>query len=190
MCFFNQRKNGVYTLKLSLIMRGKRGRPPKPLQAEEPSPSSARGLRPRRNLKPRLRDSGDEDIESPTRESPKPSRKRRKTSTASKRGRGRGRGGGTRRGRGDRGGRRASASNAIVYDDHESEDDAVSLRSEEDEYVEEDPQSDEEDVLKEDSECMEDDGLGDDEEDDGSFCTESSFRSQSTHASASGKESQ
>uniref|UniRef100_A0A674N1F9 Bromodomain PHD finger transcription factor n=1 Tax=Takifugu rubripes TaxID=31033 RepID=A0A674N1F9_TAKRU len=34
---------------------------------------------------------------------------------------------------------------------------------------------------------MEDDGLGDDEEDDGSFCTESSFRSQSTHASASGK---
>lgn len=168
-------------------MRGKRGRPPKPLQAEEPSPVSARGLRPRRNLKPRLRDSGDEDIDSPTRESPKPSRKRKKTtSTASKRGRGRGRGGCTRRGRGDRGGRRISASNAIVYDDHESEDDAVSLRSEEDEYPEEDPQSDEDEALKEDSECMEDDGL-DDKEEDGSFCTESSFRSQSTHASTPGK---
>lgn len=166
-------------------MRGKRGRPPKPLQAEEPSPASARGLRPRRNLKPRLRDSGDEDVESPIRESPKPSRKRKKTFTGSKRGRGRGRGGVSRRGRGDRGGRRTSASNTIVYDDHESDDDAVSLRSEEDEFVEEDPQSDDE-VLKEDSECMEDDRL-DEEEDEGSFCTESSFRSQSTHASTPGK---
>lgn len=168
-------------------MRGKRGRPPKPLQAEEPSPASARGLRPRRNLKPRVRDSGDEDIESPTRESPKPSRKRKRTFTASKRGRGRGRGRGTRRGRGDRGGRRTAASNTIVYDDHESEDDAVSLRSEEDEFVVEDPQSDEDEVLKEDSECIEDDRLFEEEEDDGSFCTESSFRSQSTHASTPGK---
>lgn len=75
-----------------------------------------------------------------------------------------------------------------MYDDHESEDDAVSFKSEEDEFVEEDPQSEEDEVLKEDSECMEDDKLAEEEEeDDGSFCTESSFRSQSTHASTPGK---
>lgn len=170
-------------------MRGKRGRPPKPPPAEEPSPTAARGLRPRRNLKPRLRDSGDEDIESPTMETPKPSRKRKRGSAASTRGRGRGRGGGGGRGgRADRGGRRTPASKAVVYDDHESEeeDDAVSLRSEEDEFIEEDPQSEEDEALKEDSDCLEDDVL-DEEDDDASYCTESSFRSQSTHASTPGK---
>lgn len=171
-------------------MRGKRGRPPKPLQAEEPSPATTRGLRPRRNLKPKLRDSGDEDVESPTREPPKPYRKRKRGSVTSTRGRGRGRGGGAGRGgRGDRGGRRSAASKAVVYDDHESEedDDAVSLRSEEDEFIEEDPQSEEDEALKEDSDCLEDDVLNEEEEDDASYCTESSFRSQSTHASTPGK---
>lgn len=169
-------------------MRGKRGRPPKPLQAEEPSPSTARGLRPRRNVKPRVRDSGDEDVESPTRDPPKPSRKRKRGSVTSTRGRGRGRGGGGR-GRGDRGGRRPAASKAVVYDDHESEeeDDAVSLRSEEDEYVEEEPQSEEDEALKDESDCLEEDVLDEVEEDDASYCTESSFRSQSTHASTPGK---
>lgn len=171
-------------------MRGKRGRPPKPLQAEEPSPATARGLRPRRNLKPRLRDSAEEDVESPTRESPKPLRKKKRGSTASTRGRGRGRGGSGRGGRGDRGGRRTPVSKAVIYDDHESEedDDVVSLRSEEEECVEEDPHSEEDDVLKEDSDCLEDDVLDEEEEvDDASYCTESSFRSQSTHASTPGK---
>uniref|UniRef100_A0A3Q3INF3 Bromodomain PHD finger transcription factor n=1 Tax=Monopterus albus TaxID=43700 RepID=A0A3Q3INF3_MONAL len=61
-------------------------------------------------------------------------------------------------------------------------------RSEEDEFVEEDPQSEEDEALKEDSDCMEDDVLDEEEvEDDASFCTESSFRSQSTHASTPGK---
>lgn len=170
-------------------MRGKRGRPPKPLQAEEPSPSTARGLRPRRNVKPRVRDSGDEDVESPTRDPPKPSRKRKRGSVTSTRGRGRGRGGGARGGRGDRGGRRPAASKAVVYDDHESEeeDDAVSLRSEEDEYVEEEPQSEEDEALKDESDCLEEDVLDEVEDDDASYCTESSFRSQSTHASTPGK---
>ncbi|XP_067334267.1 nucleosome-remodeling factor subunit BPTF-like isoform X4 [Channa argus] len=169
-------------------MRGKRGRPPKPLQAEEPSPAVARGLRPRRNLKPRLRDSGDE--ESPTRETPKAGRKRKAGSGTSTRGRGRGRGGGGGRGgRGGRGGKRTPASKTVVYDDHESEeeeDDAVSLRSEDEEFIEEEPQSEEDEALKEDSDCLEDDAL-DDDEDVASDCTASSFRSQSTHASTPGK---
>lgn len=166
-------------------MRGKRGRPPKPLQTDEASPATTRGLRPRRNLKPRFRDSGDEDADSPTRETPKSVRKRRGTST---RGRGRGRGGGGRGGRGGRGGKRTGVCKTVVYDDHESdeEDDAVSLRSEEDEFVEEAPPSDEDEALKEDSDCLEEDVL-DEEEDGASFCTESSFRSQSTHASTPGK---
>ena len=180
-------------------MRGKRGRPPKAQPAdEEPSPAATRGLRPRRNLKPRLRDSGDE--ESPTREPTKPSRKKRVgPGGTSARGRGRGRGGG-RGGRGGRGGKRtAAASKAVVYDDHESdedEDDAVSLRSEEEEeLVAAEPPSEEDEALKEESDCLEDDVLDEEEvveeeeevEDDASHCTESSFRSQSTHASTPGK---
>ncbi|XP_054615497.1 nucleosome-remodeling factor subunit BPTF isoform X2 [Dunckerocampus dactyliophorus] len=171
-------------------MRGKRGRPPKPLPTEEPSPATAtaRGLRPRRNIKPRVRDSGDEDVESPVREAVKPSRKRKGGSAISTRGRGRGRGGRGRRG--GRGGRRAPVYKNVVYDDHESdeEDDAVSLRSEEEELVEEDPQSEEDEALKADSDCL-DDVLDDEEEveDDASDCTESSFRSQSTHASTPGR---
>uniref|UniRef100_G3NV03 Bromodomain PHD finger transcription factor n=1 Tax=Gasterosteus aculeatus aculeatus TaxID=481459 RepID=G3NV03_GASAC len=166
-------------------MRGKRGRPPKPLQTEDSSPATARGLRPRRNLKPRFRDSGDEDAESPTREPTKSAKKRRAGAVTSTRGRGRGRGGGCGRGgRRGRGGKRAAVCKTVVYDDHESDedDDAVSLRSEEDEFVEEEPQSEEDEALKEESDCLDDDVLDEDEEaDDASHCTESSFRSQSTH---------
>lgn len=172
-------------------MRGKRGRPPKPLQTEDSSPATARGLRPRRNLKPRFRDSGDEDAESPTREPTKSAKKRRAGAVTSTRGRGRGRGGGCGRGgRRGRGGKRAAVCKTVVYDDHESDedDDAVSLRSEEDEFVEEEPQSEEDEALKEESDCLDDDVLDEDEEaDDASHCTESSFRSQSTHASTPGK---
>uniref|UniRef100_A0A665UV67 Nucleosome-remodeling factor subunit BPTF-like n=1 Tax=Echeneis naucrates TaxID=173247 RepID=A0A665UV67_ECHNA len=55
------------------------------------------------------------------------------------------------------------------------------------------PQSEEDEALKEDSDCLEDDVLDaveeeeEEEEDDASYCTESSFRSQSTHASTPGK---
>lgn len=81
-----------------------------------------------------------------------------------------------------------AVSKTVVYDDHESdeEDDAVSLRSEEDEFVEEEPQSEEDEALKHESDCLEDDVL-DEEADDASYCTESSFRSQSTRASTPGK---
>ncbi|KAK7939045.1 hypothetical protein WMY93_002371 [Mugilogobius chulae] len=176
-------------------MRGRgRGRPSKPLPSEEPSPAPTRGLRPRRNIKPRARDSGDEDLESPTRDSPKPVKaKKKRGSSASARGKARSRGGGAARGgRGTRGGRRGKTTKTVVYDDHESEeeDDAVSLRSDEEEFVEEEPQSEEEEGLKADSDCLEDEEPLDEleeEEDDGSFCTESSFRSQSTHASTPGR---
>ncbi|XP_051905887.1 nucleosome-remodeling factor subunit BPTF isoform X1 [Hippocampus zosterae] len=175
-------------------MRGKRGRPPKPLATEEhsPAPATTRGLRPRRNIKPRFRDSGEEDAESPVRGVAKPTRKKKAASVISTRGRGRGRGGRGRRGA--RGGRRTPVSKTVVYDDHESDedDDAVSLRSEEEEPVE-DPQSDEDEALKEDSDCL-DDVLDEQQrqeeeevEDDASYCTESSFRSQSTHASTPGR---
>ncbi|XP_077589921.1 nucleosome-remodeling factor subunit BPTF [Stigmatopora nigra] len=171
-------------------MRGKRGRPPKPLATEEhsPAPATTRGLRPRRNIKPRFRDSGDEEVESPARKAPKPARKKKAGSVISTRGRGRGKGG--RGGRGGRGGKRTPGNKNIVYDDHESEedDDAVSLRSEEEEVVEEDPRSEEDEGLKNDSDCL-DDVLDEEEEveEDASYCTESSFRSQSTHASTPGR---
>ncbi|XP_077474388.1 nucleosome-remodeling factor subunit BPTF isoform X2 [Stigmatopora argus] len=172
-------------------MRGKRGRPPKPLATEEhsPAPATTRGLRPRRNIKPRFRDSGDEEVESPARKAPKPARKKKAGSVISTRGRGRGKGG--RGGRGGRGGKRTPGNKNIVYDDHESEedDDAVSLRSEEEEVVEEDPRSEEDEGLKNDSDCV-DDVLDEEEEEveeDASYCTESSFRSQSTHASTPGR---
>ncbi|KAK5856778.1 hypothetical protein PBY51_008349 [Eleginops maclovinus] len=161
-------------------MRGKRGRPPKPLQAEDSSPAATRGLRPRRNIKPRVRGdnhSGDEEAESPARESPKRRRGGGRSGTTT---RGRGRGGRSR----GRGGRRTPVCKTVVYDDHESDedDDAVSLRSEEEEV--EEPQSEEDEALKDESDCLEEE---DEEEDGGSFCTESSFRSQSTHASTPGK---
>lgn len=173
-------------------MRGKRGRPPKALHTEEPSPAATRGLRPRRNIKPKFKDSGDEDAESPSREATKPARKKKAPPSA--RGRGRGRGGGGGRGArgGGRGGRRRTAPKpkTVVYDDHESEEDedAVSLRSEEDELVEEAQSEEEDEGLKEDSDCLEDDGQEEEEEDGASVCTESSFRSQSTHTSTPGKQ--
>ena len=82
-----------------------------------------------------------------------------------------------------------------MYDDHESEDDeddAVSLRSEEEEVVEEDPvseeEAEEEEALKEEVEGLEDVLLEEDEAVDGddgaSHCTESSG-----HTSTPGKQS-
>ncbi|XP_061568415.1 nucleosome-remodeling factor subunit BPTF isoform X2 [Cololabis saira] len=175
-------------------MRGKRGRPPKPpLAGAGESSCSSRGLRPRRNLKPRFRDSGDEEPDSPGREPPKPGRRRRAPGAGAARGRGRGGRAGARGGRGGRGGgRRPAACKTVVYDDHESdeEDDAVSLRSEEDELGEEE----EDEALRGESDGpdldqdQDQDLQGDQEEEDAaSVCTESSWRSQSTRASTPGK---
>nr|XP_046188057.1 nucleosome-remodeling factor subunit BPTF-like isoform X3 [Oncorhynchus gorbuscha] len=160
-------------------MRGKRGRPPKTLRMQEPSSEPERGLRPRRELRAKGRGSAEVDFDSPKRGNNSSSRGRRKV--GSSRGRGRGRGGG---GRGTRG--RRSIARSVVYDDHESDedDDAVSLRSEEDELIEEETITDEEEeALNEESDPLEEIL----EEDDASYCTESSFRSQSTHGSTPGR---
>ncbi|KAM9472506.1 nucleosome-remodeling factor subunit BPTF-like isoform 17-T17 [Salvelinus alpinus] len=161
-------------------MRGKRGRPPKTLRMQEPSSEPERGLRPRRELRAKGRGSAEVDFESPKRGNNSSSRGRRKV--GSSRGRGRGRGCG---GRGTRG--RRSIARSVVYDDHESDedDDAVSLRSEEDELIEEETITDEEEeALNEESDPLEEIL---EEDDDASYCTESSFRSQSTHGSTPGR---
>lgn len=66
----------------------------------------------------------------------------------------------------------------MVYDDHESDEDedAVSLASEEDEFVEEEPLTEEEDeVVDNESDYL--DELPEDDDDDASYCTESSHGS-------------
>ncbi|XP_065108949.1 nucleosome-remodeling factor subunit BPTF isoform X5 [Paramisgurnus dabryanus] len=156
-------------------MRGRRGRPPKTPLMQEPSSGPVRGLRPRRSLKPKVRGSSDEEFVSPKRGSHHhTTRGRRKARSAGTRGRGRGRG--TGRGRG-----RRSATSGVVYDDHESDeddDDAVSLRSELDEYIEEhlsDEEEDEEEAINDESDYLEE--LEGEDEDDASYCTESSHGS-------------
>ncbi|XP_028841300.1 nucleosome-remodeling factor subunit BPTF isoform X3 [Denticeps clupeoides] len=162
-------------------MRGRRGRPPKSSLMQEPSSGPVRGLRPRRALRAKARGAAEADFEAPKRGNyHSPRGRRRVGSTTASRGRGRGRG--TGRGRG-----RRSAASLVVYDDHESDDDedAVSLRSEEDEFVEEEPVTDEEDdeeAVDDESDYLEE--IPDEEEDDASYCTESSFRS---HGSGAGR---
>ncbi len=158
-------------------MRGRRGRPPKAQLTQEPTAGPVRGLRPRRGLRAKPRGTCDEDYVTPKRGSHHPAtRGRRKVRSAVSRGRGRGRG--TARGRG-----RRSAASGVVYDDHESDEedeDAVSLRSEELEYMEE-PLTDEEQEEEEEEEANDEsdylEELDDLEEDDASFCTESSHGS-------------
>ncbi|MCI4385155.1 hypothetical protein PGIGA_G00047100 [Pangasianodon gigas] len=152
-------------------MRGRRGRPPKTLLMQEPSPGPVRGLRPRKGLKGKGRGGSDDDFVTPKRGNPHSSRGKRKAGSATSRGRGRGRGAG--RGRG-----RRSAASAVVYDDHESEEeeDGVSLASEEDDYMEEEPLTEEEDeVIDNESDYLEE--LPEDDDDDASYCTESSHGS-------------
>ncbi|KAK3520498.1 hypothetical protein QTP70_024113 [Hemibagrus guttatus] len=153
-------------------MRGRRGRPPKTLLMQEPSPGPVRGLRPRKGLKGKGRGGSDDEFVTPKRGNPHSSRGKRKAGSATSRGRGRGRGAG--RGRG-----RRSSANAVVYDDHESEEeeDAVSLASEEDDYMEEEPLTEEEDeVIDNESDYLEE-LPEEEEEDDASYCTESSHGS-------------
>ncbi|XP_066560345.1 nucleosome-remodeling factor subunit BPTF [Amia ocellicauda] len=177
-------------------MRGRRGRPPKQALMQEPSAGPVRGLRPRRGLGAKGRGAAEAEFATPRRGNHHSSRGRRKGgSTAASGGRGRGRaasgGGGGSGGRGR--GRRSTSK--VVYDDHESDEDedAVSLRSEEDEFVDEEPVTDDEEeeeaaaALDEESDYLEE--LGEDD-DDASYCTESSFRSHSTHGSAAGRRRQ
>lgn len=165
-------------------MRGRRGRPPKQALMQEPSPGPVRGLRPRRGLRGKGRGTADVEIATPRRGNYHSSRGRRKVgSTTTSRGRGRGRIGGSGGGRGRR------AVSKVVYDDHESDEDedAVSLRSEEDEFLHEEPISDEEEEALDDGSDYQEE-IPDD--DDASYCTESSFRSHSTYGSTPGKSRQ
>ncbi|XP_061083585.1 nucleosome-remodeling factor subunit BPTF isoform X5 [Conger conger] len=161
-------------------MRGRRGRPPKQALMQEPSPGPVRGLRPRRGIRGKGRGTADVEIATPRRGNYHSSRGRRKVgSTTTSRGRGRGRVAGSGGGRGRR------AVSKVVYDDHESDEDedAVSLRSEEDEFLHEEPISDEEEeAVDDESDYLEE--IPDD--DDASYCTESSFRSHSTYGSTPG----
>ncbi|XP_073800557.1 nucleosome-remodeling factor subunit BPTF isoform X13 [Danio rerio] len=158
-------------------MRGRRGRPPKAQLVQEPSTGPVRGLRPRRSLKPKVKGGSDEDYVTPKRGTHHHStRGRRKARSTASRGRGRGRG--TARGRG-----RRSTASGVVYDDHESDEDdedAVSLRSEEDEYIEEpltdeEEEEEEEEAINDESDYLEE--LDELDEDDASYCTESSHGS-------------
>uniref|UniRef100_A0A8C2DH31 Bromodomain PHD finger transcription factor n=1 Tax=Cyprinus carpio TaxID=7962 RepID=A0A8C2DH31_CYPCA len=157
-------------------MRGRRGRPPKAQLTQEPSTGPVRGLRPRRGLRAKPRGTCDEDYVTPKRGTHHHStRGRRKVRSAASRGRGRGRG--TARSRG-----RRNTASGVVYDDHESDDedeDAVSLRSDEEEYTEEPPTDEEEEEEEEEANDESDylEELNDLEEDDASYCTESSHGS-------------
>ncbi|XP_069050734.1 nucleosome-remodeling factor subunit BPTF isoform X2 [Lepisosteus oculatus] len=177
-------------------MRGRRGRPPKQALMHEPSSGPVRGLRPRRGLGAKGRGAPETDLAAPRRGGHHSCRGRRRVGPAAAAAGGRGRGRAAGRGR------RSAASGSgaatttgggggkVVYDDHESDDDeeeedAVSLRSDDDDFVEEEPASeDEEEALDDESDYLEE--IGEDD-DDASYCTESSFRSHSTYGSAPGR---
>uniref|UniRef100_A0A7N8XF58 Bromodomain PHD finger transcription factor n=1 Tax=Mastacembelus armatus TaxID=205130 RepID=A0A7N8XF58_9TELE len=135
--------------------------------------------------------SAEVDTEISGRENFHSSRGRRKvgasiaTAAAASRGRGsRGRGRGSRGIRGSRGGVRRPQTKVVYDDNSDEEDDNLSYRSDEDELLN-NPSSDleEEEALGNDSDYLEE--LPDDE--DGSYCTESSFRSHSTLGSTPGR---
>uniref|UniRef100_A0A673CCE8 Uncharacterized protein n=1 Tax=Sphaeramia orbicularis TaxID=375764 RepID=A0A673CCE8_9TELE len=110
--------------------------------------------------------------------SPGPVRGSRGGRSRGMRGRGRARGRGRGRGRGSRGGVRRPQTKVVYDDNSDEEDDNLSYRSDEDELLNDNPSSDleEEEALGNDSDYLEE--LP--EDDDASYCTESSFRSHST----------
>ncbi|XP_078385116.1 nucleosome-remodeling factor subunit BPTF isoform X8 [Cetorhinus maximus] len=81
--------------------------------------------------------------------------------------------------------------NKVIYDDHESEEEDESLVSEEDEDDDED-ERDNEDEDEQDSDYHQatEEEEEEDEDDDASYCTESSFRSHSTYSSTPGRRRQ
>uniref|UniRef100_A0AAQ5Z155 Bromodomain PHD finger transcription factor n=1 Tax=Amphiprion ocellaris TaxID=80972 RepID=A0AAQ5Z155_AMPOC len=146
-------------------MRGRRGRPPKQAAVmREGSPGPVRGSRGGRSRGMRGRGRG--------------------------RIRGRGRGVSTSvcgtGGRGGRGGVRRPQTKVVYDDNSDEEDDNLSYRSDDDELLNDNPSSDleeEEEALGNDSDYLEE--LP--EEEDASYCTESSFRSHSTLGSTPGR---
>ncbi|XP_022061131.2 nucleosome-remodeling factor subunit BPTF isoform X4 [Acanthochromis polyacanthus] len=191
-------------------MRGRRGRPPKQAAVmREGSPGPVRGSRGGRSRGMRGRGRGrirgrgrgvstgvcgtgspEVDAEISGRENFHSSRGRRKvgsSTSAASRGRGaRGRGRGSRGGRGGRGGVRRPQTKVVYDDNSDEEDDNLSYRSDDDELLNDNPSSDleeEEEALGNDSDYLEE--LP--EEEDASYCTESSFRSHSTLGSTPGR---
>uniref|UniRef100_A0A3Q2ZLU2 Bromodomain PHD finger transcription factor n=1 Tax=Hippocampus comes TaxID=109280 RepID=A0A3Q2ZLU2_HIPCM len=196
-------------------MRGRRGRPPKlaagmregsPAPARGSRSGRGRGMRGRGRARGRGRGRGltdgacvtgstEVDTEISGRENFNLSRGRKKVvaatseSSATSRGRGgRGRGRGSRGGRGGSRGGVKRPPTKVVYDDNsDEEDDNLSYRSEEDELLNDNPSSDleeEEEALANDSDYL---GELADEDDDASYCTDSSTRSQSTLGSTPGR---
>uniref|UniRef100_A0A8C6KT71 Bromodomain PHD finger transcription factor n=1 Tax=Nothobranchius furzeri TaxID=105023 RepID=A0A8C6KT71_NOTFU len=156
-------------------MRGRRGRPPKQAaEMREGSPGPVRGSRGGRTRGMRGRGRGRGRVGAST-----------AAATATSRGRGsRSRGRGSRGGRGGRGGVRRPQTKVVYDDNSDEEDDNLSYRSDEDE-LNDNPSSDleDEEALGNESDYLED--LPDDE--DASYCTESSFRSHSTLESTPGR---
>uniref|UniRef100_A0A7N8WXJ7 Bromodomain PHD finger transcription factor n=1 Tax=Mastacembelus armatus TaxID=205130 RepID=A0A7N8WXJ7_9TELE len=161
-------------------MRGRRGRPPKQAAVmREGSPGPVRGSRGGRSRGMRGRGRGR------GRARGRGGSASIATAAAASRGRGsRGRGRGSRGIRGSRGGVRRPQTKVVYDDNSDEEDDNLSYRSDEDELLN-NPSSDleEEEALGNDSDYLEE--LPDDE--DGSYCTESSFRSHSTLGSTPGR---
>ncbi|XP_032900063.1 nucleosome-remodeling factor subunit BPTF isoform X13 [Amblyraja radiata] len=167
-------------------MRGRRGRPPKTLDA---SPAAGGGgpagsLRYRAIGTGRGRGADKRGNHSSTEAGGRGSRTPRGGKTAT---RGKARSAVVRQG-----GRSSRlAVNKVIYDDHESEEDDESLMSEEDEDEEEDErekvQDDEHDS---DYHQASEEEEEEEEEDDASYCTESSFRSHSTYSSTPGRRKQ
>lgn len=163
-------------------MRGRRGRPPKTLDA---SPAAGGGgpagsLRYRAVGTGRGRGADKRGNHSSAEAGGRGSRTPRGGKTAT---RGKARSAVVRQG----GRSRRLAVNKVIYDDHESEEDDESLMSEEDEDEEEDErekvQDDEHDS---DYHQASEEEEEEEEEDDASYCTESSFRSHSTYSSTPG----
>ncbi|XP_048410909.2 nucleosome-remodeling factor subunit BPTF isoform X4 [Stegostoma tigrinum] len=81
--------------------------------------------------------------------------------------------------------------NKVIYDDHESEEEDESLVSEEEDDDDEDErENDDEDEQDSDYHQATEEEEEDDEDDDASYCTESSFRSHSTYSSTPGRRRQ
>ncbi|XP_059804287.1 nucleosome-remodeling factor subunit BPTF isoform X13 [Hypanus sabinus] len=81
--------------------------------------------------------------------------------------------------------------NKVIYDDHESEEEDESLVSEEDEDDDEDERGKEdEDEQDSDYHQASDEEEEEEDDDDASYCTESSFRSHSTYSSTPGRRRQ
>ncbi|XP_043941023.1 nucleosome-remodeling factor subunit BPTF isoform X2 [Protopterus annectens] len=161
-------------------MRGRRGRPPKQLSALEPAPGPVGGLRSRHRGGARGRGVMEGDALAFRRSITQSPRGRRRVSSTTPSGvRGRSRvyhSSGTVRVSSRR------SISKVVYDDHES-DDYESVHSEDGEHADH-RVSEEDGLMEDDSDYLE--GMEDDD-DDASYCTESSFRSHSTYSSIPGR---